>query len=297
MKKYFLIAAVSFFALSSQAQSNSTKAVKPAKKQVAEAIKPKDWDPTTDIFDPDKPLPQNYSGTSAKEIIIWIEKKNPKKGEFEKQAEFNERIARENSVFDGKLYAFKIYSGKYIGADIRYESYDADKEAFISNPGFMFISKGTVNFKLQGGGTELGSYIGTNGYGQSIKVEKSYGEYFGIHVDANELKSTNLFKNKTDSSLGFVHELNMPIEEARKFDLKKINALLIGSINPTDIKEDSGCSKPTIDKPYDGCTTWKYVRLNLKEIIIYNSDSGKILHQTSSNDQFKSKIKLWEPKN
>ena len=68
----------------------------------------KTWNPATEAFEYSGKLPPNYTGTSASGLIKWLERNGrDRKGEFEKQADFEQRVANALSTLEGKRFALR----------------------------------------------------------------------------------------------------------------------------------------------------------------------------------------------
>ena len=282
MSKHF-IALTGLMILIAAAQAQVPPAKTSAAKKrdaapVTKANETKIWNPVAEAFEYSGNLPPKYNGTSAGGLIRWIERKGlDKKGEFEKQAEFERRVADEMSTLAGKLFAFRIDTD-----EVRYKAFDADKEAFLPDSvvGISFIQD--VEFTTEKLDRTLGTYIGQNAYGASVKVTKVEGEWSGIRIRREDLLESKMFAEERYSSrMKLSHELKMSIDRARTVDAKNIAFLAVGSIDAPDIKSDAICLTPKVDSPYDGCTSTKYVLLKIKKFVLYDFKSGEVLYEST----------------
>lgn len=272
----------------------------PAKK-TTEAEK---WNPTAEVFDFSGKLPPKYNGTSAAGLIRWIETKGlNKKGEFEKQAEFERRVADEMKILGGKLFAFRIDTygvlyggfdadkkvflpessiGTFFNYEVRYKVFDPDKEAFLpdSSVRIVFGPDDAATFETEELGTMLGTYIGQNAYGASAEVKKLLVEKYGIRIRRKDFLESKMFAESGFGNLR-LNELKMPIDRARTIGAENIAFLAVGSIDAPDVKERFHCVTPTVESPVEGCINEKYVLLKVRKFVLYDFNSGEVLYDSA----------------
>ena len=183
------------------------------------------------------------------------------------------------STLEGKLFAFRILDYK-----VNYKSFDADKEVFL--PHFAgsldFILDGAHQFTTEMADKTLGTYVGQNAYGASVKVTKISGEWFGIRIRREDFLDSKMFAKEISGDwLKFSHELKMPIDRARTIDAKSIAFLAVGSVEAPGFKADVICMTPKFDSPFDGCTSTKHVLLKTRKFVLYNLNSGDIFYESA----------------
>lgn len=231
------------------------------------------WSPEMNIFKFSDSLPKNYDGVSAEAMVKWILKKAPReKGEFEKQADFEQKISEVDEILKDKLYAFNIKDGMI------YEKYDADKEAFLprSYQSILFIGSTQKEFSVNKNHQSLGSYVGSNAYGKSVTVNKFSIDDYGVFLSKTDLIKTDLFKDEK-YSFEFKNNLNVPIEKAKAIKASDISILVVGYVGVRGIKHTAVCVEPKIDSPSDGCMSGDYLPLALKKLYVYHKPTGEVL--------------------
>lgn len=244
-------------------------------KKQEKSIKEIQWQPGIDVYNGEK-IPPYFNGVSPKRIIQWIEARYfQKKSEFEKQADYDEKVSIANNEIKFGQYAFRIPT-----SSIGYEKYDADNEMYIPN------SRASVSgdFDISLDNSDLGSYIGSNVYGKNVKISKFFNEAYGISIDKNYSFKGNLFDIQ-GGYLKLVEYLNVSLSAAKKIKTNDITFLIIGEIESSIISNRSSCIKPTIDSPYDGCISRKYISLKPSRIIVYVYSTGDILYDQNHNSE------------
>lgn len=273
-KSLFFAFFISLNIVAAHGQETKDKKVKaPEKKSAAvKTVVAPPWNPDIDIFKFTDSLPKNYEGASAEAMVKWVLKNAPReKGEFEKQADYEQKISETEGLIKEKLYAF------YLSEDMAYEKYDADKEVFLpkSYQRISFTGKDLKTFNLASNNSKLGSYVASNAYGKSVTVEKFYNVNFGVFLTKNDLLKTGFFKdNKYSIEL---NNVSIPIEKAKVIKASDISILVVGNIGVRNIEHTSGCLSPKIDSPYDGCIVGDYLPLTLKKMYIYHKPSGEVI--------------------
>lgn len=270
----------STFAQVLDSKKNNTNQ-KISKKLALSTLKETHWEPNVDIFNFEK-LPPKYNGISTKKIIDWVEEKfHPKKSEFEKQSEFEQRIDTISRVFDGKTFAF---SPDDTDLGFKYEKYDADLESYLSQSHKSTGSTFVVNTDIKY--TDLGSYVASNAYGKETKVTKFAIQKYGVQFNLNYIDDSGLV-----DSTGRLEPLKFPINYAKNTTARDIRFLYIGELESAKVpKESVSCVKPTFDNPSEGCITTKYYILTPSRVIIYLYSTGQILFDKKIIDAWREKI-------
>ncbi|MEI8170113.1 MAG: hypothetical protein WCG50_10595, partial [Rhodoferax sp.] len=246
-------------------------------KQPIEKIK---WEPGVDAFNNEE-IPPKYDGASPKKIIEWIEL-NPslidsKKGEFEKQSDFDkrikaEKIAEENSQANNYKYAFILNDDRF-----QYGNYDADKE--------VYIPRSLINsylIKFESSYSNLGSYIESNAYGAKVSINKFYNVDYGIVLNVDLLRNSNLF-DVEGSSFRLNENLSLPLDVAKRIETSNIKFLVSGKIDSNGVSSHSSCIKPKFDNPMDGCLVTKYLIINVDRVIAYIYSTGEVIYNQDLN--------------
>jgi hypothetical protein len=267
-----------------QRQSPPAKASAPKQGDATPAKKPAEaetWNPTAEAFDFSGNLPPKYSGTSAAGLIRWIERKGlNEKGEFEKEAEFERRVADEMSTLAGKLFAFRIDKYNY---NVRYRAFDADKEVFLpeSSIGIVFGKDDAADFTTDVFYETLGTRdIGRNVFGASVKISWEYEYKYGIRIRRKDFLESKMFAESGFGGLR-LNELKMPIDRARTIGSKNIAFLAVGSIDAPDIKYGTDCLTPEVDLPFSGCIAKKHILLKIRKFVLYDFNSGEVLYDSA----------------
>lgn len=283
-KRLIILTGLIILVAAAQGEVPPAKASGPEQRGAAPAKKPnkvETWNPRAEAFDFSGKLPPKYSGTSGAGLIRWIERKGlNEKGEFEKQAEFERRVAEEMSILAGKLFAFRIDTHNYA---VRYQAFDADKEAFlpVSSMSIFLGKDDAAEFTTEDFRRTLGEYIGQNVYGASVKVTAIEGKEYGIRIRRDDLLESKMFAPDSWSGLKFSHELKMSTDRARKIGAKNIAFLAVGSIDAPDIKSDVICLTPKIDSPLSGCITQKHILVRIRKFVLYDFKSGEVLYDSA----------------
>lgn len=230
------------------------------------------WNPDMEVFKYGDSLPKNYGGVSAEPMVKWVLKKSPReKGEFEKQADYEQKVSDTEELLKEKLYAFNIKEA------ITYEKYDADREAFIprSYSSISFMGSDQKEFTLARNSKDLGSYVASNAYGKSVTVKKFDDDEYGIYLSKSDLMKTGFFKEGA-YSIEFNSILPVPIEKAKTIKAADISMLAVGYIGARNIKHTVVCLSPKIDSPFDGCMVGDYLPLTLKKVYVYHKPTGEV---------------------
>ena len=266
---------------SPQAAQAKAKPASTAKKTPAET-----WKPTA--FDMDaKLLPANYAGIDlAKFDALFAAKAGSiKKGEFETTEEFETRTADKdallNPISTHDVYAFKMSSIEVVyDADLQAYKIGKDtKQTCLANYTFG-EHKDWVICTAGESGRVRDTYVGTNSYGASAKINRTFGRDVALAFPSNSPALTSAFKRNTYSAERYWYEdtLPVPLEKARGMKDMTVGVLFVGNI--TDAKVIEGrptVIEPKISSPMDILILKIGVPFSLKRVIYYVVQTGEIL--------------------
>ena len=288
-----LLASVAVAAEKSPKKKNAKDipvATVPAPKKV---VKP--WEPTAFDQDVDR-LPPNYSGLDPVKFFEMFKSKagSLKKGEFETSEEFTQRTANKDALLapinTTDVYAFRI-------SDIPIK-YDADAQIYVIGELFGYSCKKIPTFgefkdwvtcKVSPISRDNDTYVGSNAYGTSRTVERTWGSDFAVAIakgsavlSAAFTQERNLFKDDSliKDDYWFRDRLSVPLEKARDLKDMKVAVLFVGRITDAQIVEGRGTFiKSKIDSPTNIRIMEVAVPFELKRLIYYVFQTGEVLGQ------------------
>ncbi len=171
-------------------------------------------------------------------------------GKFEKKQQCQDRL---NELYDRTLW--KDFTARDLLAfSIPIDcDYDADAEKFrCSN----FLSDYMWSHKKIGSS----SYVGENAFG--VKKLVKYEKFENIIIEVDKIKPDFTIEN-------------IPPNEAKKLS-SNLRLLIIGETLQPFVKSKTVSYKPTIDEPSHTEGNNKFVVIELKEVWIYDFETGKI---------------------
>jgi hypothetical protein len=124
--------------------------------------------------------------------------------------------------------------------------------------------------------TDRDSYIGTNAFGASMKVDRTYSEEFGVAFDPDmwvfRKRVTRIFK----------HLLPMEPEEAREFK-PDAKLLLVCHLTQPWMGYTVSGHDPTFSQPYETLVGESYLQIVPEELWVFNSRTGGVIQKYSSS--------------
>lgn len=167
-------------------------------------------------------LPRGYAGDNFNQIYERLAKAIPKKGEFEKESEYQERILSS----EGRICVFKQVLDRS-KKDSTFK-YDPDAEMLVVMPHTSFLSlyqvkNSYVEFVISGSSANTGNRVAQNAFGARVVV-KEYREAFCTIKAANTqrlLSATNP-KGKDPN-----FNIKMTVPEAKRHK-GNLDVLIIG---------------------------------------------------------------------
>lgn len=223
----------------------------------------------TGNFDPSlTKLPASFVGHSPKTLLA--EAKLEPKGEYETTEAYNTRTATRPA----RLYAVRMLNP----LDTKY---DADERLLTITLPTSLISVGFdrksdyLAYPILTSIDESSTYVGTNAFGAIIEIEKTRTREFDIIA-------------RTDSSpqAAASMQLSLSADDAKRLRSRLAVLLICANDAPREEQpllwdETSGATgfdshSPTVDEPEDTITYYYSVRLNLRELWIFDPPTGKI---------------------
>lgn len=250
----------------------------------------KRWEPIAFDQNVDR-LQPNYTGLDPKKFFHMYKSKveSLKKGDFETSEEFTKRTANLDALLSpiktADTYAFVI-SNVFI-------KYDADTQAYLIESQYGDPCKETYSFgvfkdwvtcKVSAISRDYNSYVGSNAFGASRKVDRTHGLDFSLALAKDSAALSTSFKKGrylTDQ-YSFQDRIPVPLEKARTLKDMKISVLFVGRISGAKIIEGQGILRePTIDSPIHIFIREEAIPFELNKIIYYVMRTGEILGQTT----------------
>lgn len=216
-------------------------------------------------------MPPNYKAHDIAAVYASLEKKMGPKGEFESTEQYQARMKSATLNASDYTYAFKIEP-----SDIAKPlfTYDADKQAMEFELSYSYITDAEDDYLAQSkrgikvkDSTSRSRYIGSNRFGAKATIVKLTGDEYHVSLGKRKDKGLNI-------------NFQMPPESAKQAK-PYLAALLIGTIIPDAnskvIYTGKTGHEPTMDMPVEANITNKSVSFDLKQVWIYNTQSGEII--------------------
>ena len=225
-------------------------------------------------------LPPNFNGHSLKSIYDILEKreKTKAKGEFETTEQYRQRVEQDNkkplwgSLNISSTLGF-VSKVNEIGSPIN-NLYDADNQimTYTLTPersqnletkyNSNYLEKNNC-FQIESKTVLSKDYVGTNSYGSKIDVRQTVS-----YISTLVIENWNL--NEWEKL-----EAKIPIEKAI-IAKNKSRVLFIGELVKPYFSTGYLSSKPTIQNPRDSAWIYNYLHLNIREIWIFNEETGEV---------------------
>lgn len=263
--KYLALAALMLVCSGSMAAAKKT--VKPAPRP-AYATQPFDVDATQ--------LPASFLGNDCESIGSKLRSLDLGKGEFETTAAYAARLESISNapVAGGVLVGSNV---AFVPESTPYSTYDADKSTmqlrtFFGAANMMVGPKIIGSASLTERETSSENYVGSNAYGKSVKVRKSFNQTCAVgFVNMDQLRDTRRI----------LQNISFQIDPSEAQALgKNMSVAYVGQITAPYYAKYSRYVEPKIDSPYESFWTGDTVLINLAEIIIFDKATGKILHRS-----------------
>lgn len=230
----------------------------------------------------DSRIPNGFNGHDLRQIYIALLKRYGKsnKDEFETTVQYNERLNKERNK--------PLYDNIKIGDDLvmmvdptntlrAYTSYDADGKKLSIRIDTESTHNWTYDWKMGIEGQEFSyrdkNFMGSNAFGVTRMVKsisKSNAVLaFNNYSDFDWNKQTGLKEV-------YLNLNNLSAEVAKKIK-NSIRILFVFSIESPYVGEDRYNYDATIDSPTEIYVCNRVIFSELKEIIIYNKNTGEIL--------------------
>lgn len=224
-----------------QKKKASTKSQKPSVSFLA-----KPFDETL------KKLPVNFVGHNLTQIILRLAAIDlVKKSEFETREEYKDRV---NKLYNKPLYGTLTMFDTVAFSFHPETKYNADTENL-----FIMPEQADDGIVWSSYLDNKGSYIGQNGFGVKVKINKR--DLFQYFIDSNiQLNSFNLKvprKDAIETKFGFY-------------------GLVVGEIDFPYVENFSTPVTPTLDFPYEGRIYTFKLKLKVKQIWWFNALTGEV---------------------
>ena len=237
-------------------------------------------------------IPIAYNGIDPILLFNKLESRSTNliKNEFETTAQYQERIAKTDSVsIIGKLnknsyFAFKVNIRNLTGFKV---SYNADEQLL----NVKLILQMYTNYELKNSfdytrkSVELKEisnksiYLGSNAFGATQRIEKSKESSYHVLIDNWENFTDKRGEYETDTitckfNLDAIH--SKQIVKSIKTNNKILGCLIIGKLSHPFSCTGYSYFEPTLDSPFEYITYYKYINLQVYEIWFYNTQTGLI---------------------
>jgi hypothetical protein len=253
-------------------------------------------------------LSPNFRGHNAIAIYksLAARKTGADKGEFETTEAYRQRLDREASApLVGSLTKDSTFAFVVKGID---SQYDADSQVLHARAKLSRVTEGVSLSENRMALTwdivskDHSSYVGTNAYGASVKVERNISDFYEIAfdnylnfptvkylgkveqevVDENTKRYADLGIQHPDSDFdylkhtGFFADLKLDVPTAVKAK-ENLRLLLICKLSEPQTIEGSMYDKPTIDNPNEYLITNYSINTHLLEIWFFDNSTGQVL--------------------
>lgn len=246
-------------------------------------------------------LPSKFLGHDIVKLFNTLKTLPLRKSEFESSLQYSERLNQISNIrlfgsliFDS-TFAFTYTANERVSSDSLKANYDADRQVLsVSiNSDFGSLKSNLFNEQYSFGDLQslsifqsvprnLGSYIGVNGYGTRVKIQRGeFDQYEVIFPNCVGTTSSDSYsyerERKTSlSTREVVVDVNVPSLEA--IDLKyNLGILIIGKLTSPFFQSDKVIlTKPTIKSPTDIQFQKHSLVLDVKSMWIYSRATGKV---------------------
>lgn len=209
------------------------------------------------------------------------------KGELETTAEFDLRTKSLYQKYSGKVYQLEVNTKNAIGSEHKYLTYNPDiEELTVSLPGLdkklVWVPKGNdqkigfLNFSFiqtDNPSIKSDSYIGRNGFGKEVRVERHIVNVVGVAVlgSGNRDMTPQQFKMniKRDKVRELLDKSKLIVEV--KSDLQQIEK------EPSLLIIDQDESEPSMKRPLHVKRTKYMLPVRLISIALLDSKGNRVL--------------------
>lgn len=220
-------------------------------------------------------LPTNYLGHDFERIYKILNQRTPSNNtnnEFETSEQYQNRLFAQykkpilESLDINSLFAFKPEKCE--------SKYNADRKVltvslFISAP----FNKG---FNLKYEEKAIGSYLGTNAYGATRKIDQTEITWYQIAID--NLSYLNSLNEESAGLSEWYFVNNLSIEPTLAMKLKQsLQALFICKLSEPYVSEEQMIKSATFDSPTFERTYYYFLHADVIEIIFYDYSTGEII--------------------
>lgn len=236
-------------------------------------------------------LPPGFRGHDLRGLSIFLDQTiepSLKKNEFETEGEYRDRLNRlETEPFWGAMRmkdSFAFCLSPELGV-LGGPEYDAAGETFdwklighstweglTTIPDPYFTNLCVHDF------TDLGSYVATNAFGATVKVDKWASTYVCLRFPMNMQAQDSQVVRRDGSSI--VLHFQVPRPEAREVK-DRLRVLLVGRVVDLQTKRGGELVKPTIDKPQDVLYFYQHIKFLPTEIWVFDQVSGAVYLRTA----------------
>lgn len=225
-------------------------------------------------------LPKGYRGDNFIQVYNSLSGSVPKKGEFEKTSDYQDRIR----ILEGKVCAFLQVLDKQKKESIF--KYDPDTENLVVMPHTSFLSlyqvkNSYVEFVISGSSANTGNRVGQNAFGARVVV-KEYKESF-CTVKASNSATLLSATNPKGKDPNF--SIKMSPSDAKRHK-GSLDILILG-VTPSDSLStytDSHYIEPKFHSPTEILTMHKGINLKILQIWVFNSLTGEVIEKKIIED-------------
>jgi hypothetical protein len=239
-------------------------------------------------------LGANFIGTDIKSLVATIRNSpaSKPKSEFETTEQYERRVG---SFKDPGKLSFRLLN-EVDGTPNVDISYDADHQILSIEvmASLIFLTESTgvePGFLLNRARLSISQYVGSNSFGIKKLITKAdYAEY-GVLL-ATPARVFDLSGSQFDKNAQAHFELQVPVTDARHLKLT-LRAVLVCNIDKPAIVEAFQGVTPTISSPFETNTSQFLVPVNPRELILYDSSTGRVVARRTGI--FGSESKSQEP--
>ena len=233
-------------------------------------------------------LAPNFRGLDPKAVWQFFvsKKRGFEKGEFETTEQFQQRLANSSQALSPlsaeNEYAFflKNVTPKY-NADS--QTYEASDYVFCKKTLGLGDDKGWVTCKIDSVKRERDSYVGTNSYGASARIERTVGKDLAIATqEGSDFLLSNAFERNAYSQYASTFDLKsqfaVPLHKAKSLAQYKLGLLLVGKFTTAKIIDGrSVLIDPTVSEPTDIFITQDAVPFAPTRLVLFVIETGEIV--------------------
>jgi hypothetical protein len=249
-------------------------------------------------------LTRGFLGHDARAICRAIEKTGPKeKAEFETTAQYEARLAGQakktlyGTLTMSSTFAFVVpthESPKFVGSmyplNLR-TKYDADSETMNVEIGFSSMhprgdeyAEGVRSIIWNEVSRTDGSYLGSNAFGATTRVERTTETTTGLAFD---IATTPLYRGKgsLDKIVSESRRTSFHVSPQRAKLLKDgLRILVIATlIDPYTVNTEE-YKDPTLEYPYEETRRYRYLKVAIEDVWIFDLTSGEVFVKLSHLD-------------